>query len=70
MIHQSGGQLLVSGCTYGRATATAETVPFVYSAGGKARVSDIFTGSQAGAWVGLPRVTGSGITADNSVTVI
>ena len=70
MIHQTAGQLLVDGCTYDRATGVAETVPFVYSAGGKARVSNTFIGSKGGTWSGLPRVTGSGVTADNSVTVI
>jgi len=70
MIHQTAGQLLVDGCTYDRATGVAETVPFVYSAGGKARVSNTFIGSKGGTWSGLPRVTGSGVNADNSVTVI
>ncbi len=72
MIHQTGGQLLVDGCTYDRATGVLETVPFVYSAGGKARVSNIFTGSKGQAWTGLPRVDSAGgtVTADTSVTVI
>jgi hypothetical protein len=70
MIHQTGGQLLVDGCTYDRASGVGEATPFVYSSGGKARVSNIFTGSKGVAWSGKPRVQGTGITVDDTVTVI
>jgi hypothetical protein len=70
VIHQTGGQLLVDGCTYDHATSQSETVPFVYSSGGMARVSNTFIGSKGGIWTGKPRVQGSGIVADDSVTVI
>jgi hypothetical protein len=74
VIHHSGGGLLVTGCTYDRATGVAETVPFVYAnSSGPTRVNNIFIAGRGGAWTGLPRVldVGSGtVTADASVTVV
>ena len=73
VITQTGGDVLYDGVWYDRASGVAETVPFIYVSGGKARVRNIRTGTKGGSWTGLPRVdqTGSGVVdADNSVTVI
>jgi hypothetical protein len=68
-IHQSGGQLLVDGCTYDRTAGQAETVKFVYSNGGVGRVSNTMIGAKGGAWSGLPRVS-SALTCDTTVTEV
>jgi hypothetical protein len=72
IITQTGGQVLYDGLYYDKTSAVAETVPFLYVAGGKARVRNIRTGAKGGAWTGLPRVKAAGgsVDADNSVTVI
>lgn len=70
MIHQTSGALSVQGCLYDRASGVAESVPFIYSAGGIARAYNTWHGSNGGTWSGLPRVTGAGVTADSSVTVV
>jgi len=66
VIHQSGGWVLVDGCHYDKATSVAETVPFLYTNGGYARISNQFRGGKGGAFTGLPRVS---IAADSDATV-
>lgn len=74
VIHHAGGQMLVSGCSYARATGVAETVPFVYtsSTDGDCIVKDIIrekAGSgSTGAWTGRPRVAKAAGTAENRIT--
>ncbi len=69
MIHVTGGQVLIDGATYGRATGVAETVPLVYVGGGEVRVRNIM---RHGTWSGKPHVLHSGgtIDADDTVVVI
>ncbi len=69
MIHVTGGQVLIDGATYERATGVAETVPLVYVSGGEVRVHNIM---RSGSWTGKPRVLHAGGTldADDTVTVI
>lgn len=72
IIHQAGGQLLVDGCSYDRATGVAETVPFVHSAAGWAKVGNVLLGSKVSTWTGRPRVQNAGgtITTDSTVTLV
>ncbi len=72
IIHQTGGQLSVSKTTYDHASAVAEAVPFIYSAGGIAYVDKIWRASKGGVWTGLPRYTAAGgtVNADASVTAV
>jgi len=53
VIHQSGGNVWVDGCTYRRATGVGEEVPFLYVSGGKTRVTNIIA---QGSWTGKPIV--------------
>lgn len=69
--HQTDGKLLLSGCTYGRATGVSESVPLVYSTGGEAQATNIFTSANGGTWTGRPRVTGPKIQVyDASVSKV
>lgn len=73
IITQSGGDVLYDGLWYDRATGVAETVPFIYVSGGKARIRNIRTGTKGGSWTGLPRYYKGGsavVDADNSVQLI
>jgi hypothetical protein len=70
MIHQTAGYVAVRGGVYDHTASVAETVPFLYQSGGKATVKDMVTGSKGGTWSGLPRVTGSNIRIDDSVTLV
>jgi len=69
IVHQTAGQLVMSGCTYDTATGVVETVPFLYGAGGEARISAQMRASKGGVWTGLPRYQAAGgtINADTSV---
>lgn len=70
VVHQTGGDLTLSGVTYQRATGVAENVPLLYVSAGKARVRDVIAN---GSWAGKPVVrqaTAGLIDADNSVTVV
>lgn len=69
IVHQTGGQLGIYGCTYDKATSVAESVPLLYSAGGIARIKDTFRCSKGGAWTALPRYQAAGgtITADDTM---
>lgn len=73
VVHVTSGALLVDGCFYDRATAVAESTPFVYAGGtSTVRVSNVLTGSKGGTWSGKPRVTNGGsasVTVDSSVTL-
>lgn len=69
VVHVSGGNVYIEGCTYRRANGVAENVPFVYATGGKVRIRNV-RGSQ---FTGKPvvRQTVAGlIDADDSVTVV
>jgi hypothetical protein len=66
VIHVTGGYLLLDGCTYGRATSVAETVPMVYQSGGNVRVLNASVATHGGTWSGLPRVTSTGGTINTS----
>lgn len=69
IIHHAGGQIVVSGATYDRATGVAETVPFVYTASaGKCVVNGIQPQYRGGTWTGLPRVALKSGNAENRVT--
>lgn len=69
-VHVTGGALLLDGATYDRASGQAETVPFVYVAGGKVYVKNTFAASKGGTWTGLPQVeaVGGTVTIDNTVS--
>ena len=72
VINVTGGQLIVDGCTYERATGVAETVPFIYASGTTTRVR-VRNIMPIGTWTGLPvvrQLTAGLIDADNSVTVV
>lgn len=73
VVHVTAGRVIIDGAIYDRTSGQAETVPFVYVGGGSVRVSNVSTGSRGGTWTGLPRVndvSGTSVTADNTVTVI
>ena len=55
-IHVTGGAALIDGVTYDKASAIAESVPFVYNNGGYVTVRNTFVGSKGGGWAGLPLV--------------
>ena len=67
MIHVTGGQVLIDGATYERATGVAETVPLVYVSGGEVRVRNAM---RSGSWTGKPRVFHAGGTVDVDDTVV
>lgn len=69
-VHVTGGALLLDGATYDRAAGQAETVPFVYVAGGRVKVLNTFAASKGGVWTGLPQVeaVGGTVTIDNTVS--
>lgn len=69
IVHQTAGQLVMSGCTYDTATGVVETVPFLYGAGGEARIGAQMRASKGGVWTGLPRYQAAGgtVNADTSV---
>jgi hypothetical protein len=69
VVHVSGGDVLMDGIDYERASGVAESVPLLYVSGGKARVRNV-TGR---GFSGKPvvRQTRAGlIDADSSVTVV
>lgn len=73
IITQTGGDMLYDGIWYDRAYTVAETVPFIYVSGGKARVRNVRVGTKGGTWTGLPRVYRGGsavVDADNSVQIV
>lgn len=73
IIHQTGGVLVVDGCTYDRATGVAETVPWIYTSGGELMVTKATRGSKGGSWSGRPRVRADGgtvLVSDGSITII
>jgi len=69
MIHITGGQVLIDGPRYARATGVGEAVPMIYVGGGEVRVRNAM---RNGSWSGKPRVLHSGgqLDADDTVTVI
>lgn len=70
VVHVSGGNVSLDGCSYRRATGVSESTPFVYASGGKVRVRNV---RAVGTWSGKPvvRQTVAGlIDADDSVTVV
>lgn len=51
VIHQEGGILVVSGCTYDAATGISKTtVPWIYCGGGELMVNHAMRGSKGGTW--------------------
>lgn len=70
MIHHAGGDLVVDGCIYDRATGIAETVPFVYTSvtGGDCIVQATQRAYRGGAWTGRPRVARPTGSAENRIT--
>lgn len=57
MIQVTGGQVLLDGLRYSRATGVAETVPLVYATGG---VVEARTVHKRGTWSGNPRIQATG----------
>ena len=57
MIQITGGQVLLDGLRYSRATGVAETVPLVYASGG---VVEARTVHKRGTWSGNPRIQATG----------
>lgn len=55
-IHVTGGAAMIDGVTYDKATAIAESVPFVYNNGGRVYVTNTFKASKGGVWTGQPVV--------------
>lgn len=70
VVHQTGGQVSLLGCSYDRATGVAETVPFLHQSGGSAALRDITIGAKGGVWTGKPRYAGSTVRADDSVQAV
>lgn len=69
MVHQEAGQLLVTGCTYDRATGVAETVPFVYTnSNADCIVSNTTRAARGGTWTGRPRVGKPSANTENRMT--
>jgi hypothetical protein len=77
VIHVTAGTLVIDGAWYGRASATAESVPFIYATGTAkvfVRNVQVGTGSGAATWTGKPIVARVGtssatVDADSTVTV-
>lgn len=69
VVHVTGGDIFIDGCSYKRATGVAESVPFLYVSGGKVRVRNIRGLGFTGKPVVRQTVTGL-IDADDSVTVV
>lgn len=69
VIQVTGGDVLIDGPMYERATGVPETVPLLYQSGGRV---EIRSAKGAGSWSGRPRVTtvGGTLINDSSVTVI
>jgi len=69
VVHQTGGQVSLLGCTYDRASGVAETVPLLYQTGSSSRAAlqDITIGAKGGTWSAKPRYNGSNVRADDSV---
>ncbi len=67
----TGGEVLLDGLWYCRATGVAQTVPFVKQTGGDLIVRNIRRGHSGGAWTAYPVVntTGGTLHADDSVVV-
>lgn len=69
VVHVSGGNVYIEGCTYRRANGVAESVPFVYVTGGKVRIRNI-RGSQFSGKPVVRQATAGLVDADDSVTVV
>lgn len=69
VIHHSGGQLNVAGCTYDHASSVAETTPWVYTtSNADCIVSSTFRASKGGAWTGRPRFAKPTANAENRIS--
>jgi hypothetical protein len=70
IIHHAGGQLVVAGAQYDKATSVAFTVPLVYTAStdGKCIVKEVQTGPNGGTWTTLPIVALKTGNTDNRIT--
>jgi len=71
VIMVTGGEVLLDGLWYCRATGVAQTVPFVKQTGGDLIVRNIRRGFSGGTWSAYPVVnrTGGTLHADDSVVV-
>jgi hypothetical protein len=70
VIHVTGGDVIVDGPAYERATGVAETVPLLYQSGGRVHIYDV---QKAGTWSGLPRVQtvgGTLVATDGTWTLV
>ncbi len=66
VVHHASGTLLVSGCTYDRATGVAETVPFVYTnSNADCIVTETLRAAKGGTWTGRPRVAKPAANPEN-----
>lgn len=68
VVHHSGGQLDVAGCTYDRASSVAETVPFVYTASNAdCIINRTKRAARGGTWTGRPRFARLTANAENRI---
>ena len=72
VIHQTAGRLIIHGGQHDRTGGMAETVPYLYSSGGSARVRDLSVASRGGIWAGLPRAKANGgsVSVDDTATAV
>lgn len=68
VVHVSGGNVLLDGIDYERATGVSEAVPLLYASGGRVRVRNVYGRGFSGKPVVRQAVSGL-IDADDSVTV-
>jgi hypothetical protein len=66
-----GGEVLLDGLWYDRATSVAESIPFVYQSAGDLIIRNIRRGKKGPSWTKIPRVqyNGGTISSDDSVIV-
>lgn len=69
VVHVTGGNVLLDGIDYERATGVAESVPLLYASGGKVRVRNVNGRGFTGKPVVRQARTGL-VDADNSVTLV
>lgn len=72
VVHHAGGQLVIAGAQYDKATSVAFTVPFVYTAAtattDKCIVKEVQVGNDGGSWTTLPIVALKSGNTDNRIT--
>jgi hypothetical protein len=72
VVHHAGGQLVIAGAQYDKATSVAFTVPFVYTAAtaatDKCIVKEVQVGGDGGSWTTLPIVALKSGNTDNRIT--